>query len=420
MTKTEYPKIGETLYEETLENGLKIFVIPKPGFSSHYASFSTRYGGAMRTFELNGETIQTPAGVAHFLEHKMFDLPDGGSAIEIFSSNGADPNAFTSSNVTCYYFKCTDNFEDNLNMLLNFVSTPFFSPETVAKEQGIIAQEIQMNEDNPASCLYYNFLGLLFDHHPIKDKILGSVESISRITADTLYGCHSVFYAPSNMILCVEGDVVPEQIVEIARTVLTSERKPVPHADYGEKEFLAPVCHESILTKEVSSPQFIIGGKVPFTVSPRERITGSLALKLMLGSSSSFFSRLYQEGIITNSLDSDVEYSAEIGFFAIDGEAPDPHRVLNEILDEAKRIVKEGFDQTYFDRCFKAIFGGMLRGLEDFDEVCLSLTFSEFDGYNFFDSFDELNNIKKEDCEKWIADNLTADRIAISIVSPAK
>ena len=196
MQKHDYPNIGETLYSAELPNGLQLRVVPKKGFATFYAAFAANYGGADRRFELDGETIDTPPGVAHFLEHKMFDLPDGDSAMNLLSANGAEPNAFTSSDMTCYYFQCTKSFEENLRLLLHFVSTPYFTPETVQKEQGIIAQEILMGEDNPGMAIYYQLLCQLYARHPIRDRVAGTVESISGITDKTLYGCHRAFYAP--------------------------------------------------------------------------------------------------------------------------------------------------------------------------------------------------------------------------------
>ena len=190
MKKTEYKNIGETLYSATLPNGLRLNVIPKPGFNSRYAVFAANYGGAHRNFELDGRRIETPAGVAHYLEHKMFDLPNGDNALNILTANGADPNAFTSSGMTAYHFQCTEHFEENLRMLLHFVSTPHFTPETVRKEQCIIAQEIRMGEDNPGVILYYDLLRMLYKQHPIGDRVAGTVESIAEITDKTLYDCH--------------------------------------------------------------------------------------------------------------------------------------------------------------------------------------------------------------------------------------
>ena len=171
IQKLDYPGIGETLFSAVLDNGLEVRVVPKKDFSTFYAAFAANYGGACRRFTVDGRKLDTPAGVAHYLEHKMFDLPNGDSALNILSANGADPNAFTSSGITCYYFQCTEGFEENLRMLLHFVSTPYFTDETVQKEQGIIAQEIRMGEDNPGLAIYYNLLKMLYAHHPIRDRV---------------------------------------------------------------------------------------------------------------------------------------------------------------------------------------------------------------------------------------------------------
>ena len=236
MDRREYPNIGETLYSAVLPNGLRLNVVPKAGFSTRYAAFAANYGGAHRRFRLDGDIIDSPAGVAHFLEHKMFDLPNGDNALNILSANGADPNAFTSSGMTCYYFSCTQGFEENLRMLLHFVSTPYFTAETVSKEQGIIGQEIRMGEDSPDSRVYYNLMESLYRCHPVRDRVAGSLESIARISHETLYACHRAFYAPSNMALCVEGDVDAEAIERIALEVLGSESAPVPQVDFGPEE----------------------------------------------------------------------------------------------------------------------------------------------------------------------------------------
>lgn len=420
MNKTEYKNIGETLYSCKLDNGLEIRVVPKPGFSSFYAVFGTNYGGAMRRFEIDGKTIDTPAGVAHFLEHKMFDLPNGDNALSILSANGADPNAFTSSGVTCYYFKCTEGFEENLRMLLHFVSTPYFTPETVEKEQGIIGQEIQMVEDNPGSEIYYNLLSLLYDHHPIKDKVAGSIESIAQITDKTLYDCHKIFYSPSNMILCVEGDVDPEKIAQIAKEELSSECASVPHADFGEAETLLPVCLEKSVEMSVSAPQFFIGAKVDADAPMKDKLTANLALKLLCGASSPFYTRLYSDGTLNRDFDFEIDYSAGTGTMIIGGESQNPHLVLDELLKEIDAINNKGFDDAYFERQYKSVIGSRLRSLEDFDDVCISLVMSTFQGDDYFGSFDTVKDISRKDCENWIRNNLTKERLAISIITPVK
>ena len=416
MTRIDYPNIGETLYCGELPNGLRIRVVPKPGFNSFYAVFGTNYGGAMRRFELDGEMKDTPAGVAHFLEHKMFDLPNGDNALNMLSANGADPNAFTSSGVTCYYFRCTDKFEQNLRLLLHFVSTPWFTPETVEKEQGIIGQEIRMVEDSPTNELYYNLLKCLYDHHPIRDEVAGTVESIAEISDKTLYDCHKAFYAPSNMILCVEGDVDPEQIYEIAKEELTEERSPVPHADYGPEEGPLPSEMHVEKTMEVAMPLFAIGAKIS-DLGLKDRLIAGLSLRLLYGASSPFYSRLYADGTLNRSFDADADYSAGASMLIFSGESPDPDKVLEEILKEAENM---RISDEYFERTKKAALGGRLRGLEDFDNVCVNLLMDLIDGYCSFDAPAMFEEISKSECEQFIKENISEEKLAMSVVYPVK
>ena len=418
MNKIEYKNIGETVFCGELPNGLQVYVIPKPGFQSFYAIYGTKYGGAMRRFSLDGQMHDTPAGVAHFLEHKMFDLPGGDNALNILSANGADPNAFTSSGATCYYFRCTSGFEENLRMLLHFVSTPYFTEETVQKEQGIIGQEIRMGDDSPGSEIYYNLLSLLYDHHPIKDKVAGTIDSIAEITAQTLYDCHKVFYSPSNMVLCVEGDVDPEKILSIASEELPPEKNSIPHADFGAPESLLPAAAKKSVSMEVSAPQFLIGAKVDPFADLRTKIVASIALKLLCGSSSSFYTRLYAEGLLTRDFDFETDYSAETGTVIIGGESPDPEKVYAEFAKELASVASDGFDRAYFDRCLKSAIGSRLRTLEDFEDVCVNTVFGRFEGFDYFDGYELIKGITKEDCESWLAENLPEERLAISIITP--
>ena len=206
--ETNYPRIGETVLRTTLPNGLTVAVVPKPLYRKRYAFFTTRYGGMDMRFRLDGVWHDTPAGIAHYLEHKMFDTEDG-NALQELSQNGAEPNAFTSNATTAYYFDCTEHFEENLKILLSFVSVPYFTQESVDKERGIIGQEIRMVEDTPDWRVYTNLLECLYHSSPARVAIAGTVESIAEITPETLYACHKAFYDPANMMLCVVGDVKP-------------------------------------------------------------------------------------------------------------------------------------------------------------------------------------------------------------------
>jgi len=424
MQKKYYNSIGETVYTFTLPNGLGLCVIPKPGFSSKYAVFATNYGGAHRNFQLDGERHETPAGVAHYLEHKMFDLPDGDNAMNLLSQNGADPNAFTSAGMTAYYFQCTDHFEENLRLLLHFVSTPYFTDETVQKERGIIGQEIDMGLDNPGVAIYYNLLECLYEHHPIREQVAGSVESISHITAQTLYNCHKAFYAPSNMALCVEGDVDPEAVYSIALEELPQEKEAVPHADFGESEGTVPVQRYKEKAMQVSAPQFLIGAKlVPEKNGEallRQMLVSNLAMRMLVGASSPFYTKHYASGLLNRDFDYEVDFNASTATIIIGGESDKPDTVLEELKKEIARIGDAGFDTELFERSKRASMGARLRGFEDFENVCLSAASARFDGYCCFDAPEVLETVTKRECEEFIISALADEHLAMSVVTPVK
>ena len=423
MQKTEYKNIGETLYACTLPNGLRVRVLPKPGLNSFYAVFATNYGGAHRAFTLDGQHIDTPAGVAHFLEHKMFDLPGGDNALNILTANGADPNAFTSSGMTAYYFECTENFEQNLRMLLHFVSTPYFTPETVQKEQGIIAQEIRMGEDNPGVVLYYDLLRMLYKSHPIRDRVAGTVESIAEITDKTLYDCHRAFYSGANMVLCIAGDVDPERMSAIAFEELPSAHTTAPTADLPDDGEL-PFEQYKRTEMPVSAPQFFIGAKLRSETDGeaalRQRLVAMLAMRLLCGYSSPFYARLYAEGLLNRDFDYEVDFTAGTATIIIGGESAEPERVRDELTAEVGRIVREGFAADAFERARRASLGARLRGLEDFDNVCLSIAEGVFDGYDALSSAAVLETVTKDECESFVREKLAAERLALAVIAPGK
>ena len=416
-----FDNIGEEYKAATLSNGLEVRVVEKPEFCSCYAAFAVNYGGVDRRFELDGKLLDTPAGIAHYLEHKLFDMPNGDNSLAVLTANGADPNAFTSSVMTCYYFQCTEGFYENLQILLNFVTTPYFTPETVDKERGIIGQEIMMGLDNPDRALYYNLLRLLYRNHPIKDEVAGSVESISRITAQTLYDCHRAFYCPGNMVLCVEGNVSAEKVVEVAEKTLSGwKSSPVPCSDYGESDGLIPYSERVSVKLPVSEKQFLIGAKVIPTAGDytRQQLSARLGLQVMLGPSSEFYNRLYAEGLINQSFNWDIDYAAGVATIMIGGESPDPDAVLAELETTVEKIGRDGLDPVLFLRAKKASIGGSLRDFEDFDNVCIGMAEGIFNNFCIFEAPAILEALSIEECSGFIAEHLSSDRLAISIVEP--
>lgn len=424
MTRTDFENIGEVLYTETLPNGLRINVVPKSGWSKSYAFFATDYGGADRRFKIGGKWIDTPAGVAHFLEHKMFDTPDGGNALTALSANGASPNAFTGSGITGYYFASAELFYENLEVLLSFVSVPYFTKESVDKEQGIIGQEIRMTEDRPGFVLYYEFLKCLYGRHPIRESVAGTVESIAEITADTLYNCHKVFYNPSNMTLCVMGDVDPEKVSRLAREMLPKEAGEVPERDYGPPESGIPVRARSVSSMEVALPMFMLGSHVDLAEDGkgklRQKLTADLALRCLTGKASPLYLDLYAQGLLNAPLDAELDCSCGMGMLAVSGESAGPEKVFEGLCGRVKAVSENGLDPAYFERSKRADYGSRMRSLGSFDSVCISLAEGTFDGYDPLGGFEVLSGISRTDCEAFIKIALAPEKLAMSVVTPKK
>ncbi|NCC67291.1 MAG: insulinase family protein [Clostridia bacterium] len=421
MEKRVFGAIGETLFSETLPNGLKINVVPKPGYCKAFAMFATNYGGADRRFKLAGRWLDTPAGVAHYLEHKMFDMPDG-NALSVLSANGASPNAFTSSGITAYHFDCTEKFYENLEVLLKFVSTPYFTAESVQKEQGIIGQEIRMVEDSPDYIIYNNLLRCLYEHNPVRDSVAGTVESIAEITEKTLYYCHEVFYNPSNMTLAVVGNAAPEKVVAMARKLLPAKAGEVPERDYGDAESENP--HRTDISAEmaVSAPQFLFGARVEPEKSGEARLRqclmGKIALRLLLGRSSPAYNKLYADGLLSGSFDYEFDYTAGTAMLIAGGESRDIPAVMAEIKAQLAKVVQNGIDGAAFENAKKSQFGDELRALGSFSALSLALANGSFAGYCPLDGFDILSGITKTDVETFISENLAAERLALSVLNP--
>ena len=420
MKQNFYERIGESVYQETLPNGLQIFVVPKPGYTKKYAFFATRYGGMDTRFQLNGAWLDTPAGSAHDLEHKMFDTKEG-NALQELAKNGAEPNAFTANAMTGYYFDSTEHFEENLEILLSFVSIPYFTEESVAKEQGIIGQEIRMIEDNPDWQIYTRMLQALYSKSPARTSIAGTVESISHITAETLYDCHKAFYTPSNMVLAVVGDVDPQSVVDLAQRVLPCESGPVIPRDYGDEPD-AVAERETSCAMEVSCPQFLAGFKCRPAQDGEEymrlALIGDIACDILLGDSSPLYLRLYDEGLINTSFGGSFEMMPGIAYLYAGGDSKDARAVTREIQKEAERLVREGIDEAFYQRIKKAAFGANLRGLNSFENIAVSLSEGYFHGYDPFVFPQVFDSIRKEDITAFLKENILAERMVLSEIVP--
>ena len=421
MEKLTFEKVGEQMYHELLGNGLHVFVFPKPEFRKGYAFFATNYGGMDMRFELDGEQYDTPAGVAHYLEHKMFDTKEG-NALQDLATNGASPNAFTSNAMTGYYFESTEKFEENLRILLSFVSVPWFTDESVAKEQGIIGQEIGMIEDDPEWKVFINLMSALYDHHPIRVSVAGSVDSISHITADTLYTCHRAFYDPANMVLCVAGPVDPEQICRTAREILPPKAGPIARKDYGEPEEKCAAEHLTECTMEVAAPIFQLGfkGDPPRQGKDglRQELVAKLALEALLGRSSPLYVRLYEKGLINQNFSYGYDAFPGCSIMIAGGESKDPAAVRQAVAEEADHIKNNGIDPQLWNRIKKGAYGNQVRGLNSFEELCICQAESFFAGADYLNFADIYGEISKQEAEALLAQWVTEERAALSVVWP--
>ncbi len=416
-----YPRLDEHLYKTVLPNGLTVMVCPRPGFTKNLAYFVTDFGSIHTEFTLEGEPFMAPDGVAHYLEHKLFDMPGRDVSAE-FAALGANTNAFTSYDITAYYFSCTENFDACLRLLLEFVSTPYFTEETVAKEQGIIAQEIDMTADSPDTAIFEGLMDNMYLKHPVTIPILGFHHTIKEITPQVLHTCHRAFYRPGNMVLCVVGDVNPEKICAMAMELLPAEDNTRMTVRRDWPEDMAVLQGASERTMEVAMPMFQLG----FKAEPRQRgreaireeVIADLAAEALFGESSSLYLRLYDEGIIDSSFGGGFETIEGMAMLTCSGDSYQPEAVRDAILEEAQRIVREGIDQAQFDRMRRSALGRRLKGLDSFDSTCFRLCAYHLSGYDYFEFPELYENLEIAQLQEFLARVVTKERCSICVIRP--
>ena len=421
MNKNHYPALGETVHRAVLPNGLTVMVTPRPGFTKKLAYFVTDFGAIHTEFTLDGVEHRVPAGIAHYLEHKMFDLPGRDVSAE-FAAMGAMVNAFTSYDITAYYFSCTEHFEENLKLLLEFVSTPYFTEESVEKERGIIDQEIGMNLDNPDSQIFERLMPILFENHPVRVPILGTSETIREITPEDLYLCHRAFYNPANMTLCVVGDVDPEMVGRIAEEVLPREVSSV-----GQKKTEWPETmersYETVTDRmEVAMPMFQLGFRCESVPngpeSIRQEVAGDLAAEALFGESSRLYLRLYEDGLIDSSFGGGFECLDGCSMLLCGGDSDEPDTVCRMILEEAERLAREGVGEEDFLRMKRSALGRRIRELDCFDSTCFRLCAYHMSGVDYFCFPEIYRQVEAGEIQQFLADAVRSVRGAAAILYP--
>lgn len=412
---------GDSYYQYKHTTGLTILLYPMKGFSSAYALFGTNYGSIDMKFKTEHETDFTlvPAGIAHFLEHKLFESEDG-DAFTLFSKTGASANAFTSFDKTCYLFSTTDNFKESLEALVTFVQDPYFTVETVNKEQGIIGQEIKMYQDDPSWRVMINLLGALYHNNPVRIDIAGTKESIAEIDKDLLYKCYNAFYNPSNMVICIAGNFNETEAAEIIEKKLKNT-KPVSVVTNIPEEPETVFQSEVSIELSVSIPLFEIGYKEAVLPEPQQlkaELETELILSAIAGKGSELYSELYNASLINETFD-DEAFSGR-GFFAsvFAGESRDPYLVMEKLQATIDKMKETGISNETFMRIKKAMYGGGVLMFNNVPQVAHELVTSHFSSHSIYDSLEIIKEMTLKDVNNRLRETFSADRRSISIVNP--
>ncbi len=399
MKLIESLNIKEKAYIEKLENGMTVIIIPKNTTNKKYVIWGVNFGSIDNHFKVNGEEIYIPDGVAHFLEHKMFEQENSTNSLDKLMALGIDANAYTTNDHTAYLFECTEHFYEGLDELMNYVQNPYFTDENVEKEKGIISQEIRMYDDDPGWQLYMSILDCLYKENPIKIDIAGTVDSIKEINKDTLYKCYNTFYAPNNMTLVVCGDFEPKDILEQIKCRITKN-------SLDEKiERIYPTSNEKINKKNieremnVSMPLFAIGFKDIKGMNDeiiKKHIAIEILLNMLVGESSNLYKELYDAGTLLEEPDMDYEFSKQYAHVVISGQSERPDDVYNKLKDEIEKYIKNGLDSKHFERIKKKVYGDYVVEYNNIADISRMFLSDYMKSISPFDYIEQYNQVSKE------------------------
>ncbi|MCR5166946.1 MAG: insulinase family protein [Oscillospiraceae bacterium] len=416
-------RTGESYVLIKHDSGLRICIWKMKDYSTSHALFGTRYGSVNTTFRTKGEKdfVTVPNGIAHYLEHKLFENEDC-DVFSLYAKTGASGNAYTSFDRTCYLFSCTDNFYDSLSILLDFVRKPYFTEETVAKEQGIIGQEIRMYDDKPEWRIMFNMLGGLYKNNPVKIDIAGTVESIAEITPELLYKCYYSFYNLNNMVLSIAGDVDEDRIIELCDRILKPDEDMDLEVSFPDEpdEPVKRIVRQSF---EVANPLFNIGYKSCAYEGDeliRADVETNIILSLLADESTDFYKKLYDSGLINSTFGSEV-FSGS-GFFVpiFEGESKDPEKVYELINQEITRRMECGFEEERFENVRKSYYGRLIRDLNIPEALATNMINCTLEGTNAFTEMDIVASVTLEDIEKRLRKQFDINRSVLSIIDPVR
>ncbi len=417
--------LGEEMQFVLHKSGLRVYLFPKKGFSKYYAIYGTEYGSLNRTFKVPGEDKMTtvPDGIAHYLEHKLFEEENGGNAFDRFAKTGGSSNAFTSFDLTAYLFSCTDNFYENLDILLDFVNRPYFTDENVAKEQGIIGQEIKMYDDEPEWRVFFNSLTAMFHNNPVKIDIAGTVESISHITPEILYKCYNTFYNPSNMILVLAGDIDMEKALCYVDKYVSEERNlgRVETPEISEPRERVQEYIEQRLS--VSQPIFRIGFKdnssgMSENELLKKEIATDIILEAVFGRSSDLYLELYEMGIIDSSFECEADIERQYGFSLIGGESAEPEKVYAVIKERLVGYAQNGIPDEAVDRAKKVLISQDIKTFNSVERMGNAFIRRLINGQNPLEYKQAVESVTKEDIQSRLCEHFDTSNSVLSVVRP--
>ena len=419
MKVIESLNIKEKAYIEKLENGMTVIIIPKNTTKKKYVIWGVNFGSIDNHFKVDGEEIYIPDGVAHFLEHKMFEQENGKNSLDTLMALGIDANAYTTSDHTAYLFECTDHFYEGLDELMNYVQNPYFTNENVEKEKGIIAQEIRMYDDDPGWQLYMGILDCLYKNNPIKVDIAGTVESISKITPEVLYKCYNTFYALDNMTLVICGDFEPEKLLEEVKKRLTKNKT------YEKIERIYPEKEKTINKKyveknmNVSMPIFAIGIKDVSKMDSeivKKHIAIEILLNVIIGKSSDLYKKMYNQGLLLEEPSIDYEFSEEYAPIVISGQSNDSEEVYKMFKEEIENYKKNGLNINHFERIKKKIYGEYVVEYNNISEIARKFLTDSMKKISSFDYIEQYKVITKEYVEQVLKEIFNDEYMALAIV----
>ena len=421
MQIIEDSRVKEKLYVEKLPNGLTVMIIPKKGIQKKYVIWGTNYGSNDSKFIVPGETEETevPKGVAHFLEHKMFEQESGINSLDTLTALGVDANAYTTNDHTAYLFECTENFYPALDELMDYVQHPYFTDANVEKEKGIIGQEIMMYDDYPVWKVYLNAMEAMYHEHPVKLDITGTIETISHIDKEILYKCYNTFYNPSNMAMVICGDFEPEKLLEEVKKRLIDKKA------NGEIKRIYPVEKEDIVKEkieqnmDVSQPLFAIGIKDKLA-DTKERVRKHIAIEILLnmiiGKSSNLYKELYDEGLLFAVPSLDYEFARGYAHILITGQSLEPEKVYEKFKKAVEEMKASTIDTKEFNRIKKRIYGEYVKEYNDVEDIARMFLADYFKEINSFDYLEEISTINEQYVEQILKQVFDDKKMVISVI----